>query len=346
MNDVGDVERGLRGLRSSRIRAGVTALPRRHLVRQRLRIAVADLRTSVLRRRLAQLKRHQRASYETLEREAPVRYAEVRGCQPAALLTPAWVRIAQELERIVFSEASFKFLRSPTVLRTMFVATGGDHLRRQLGFLERRYSAAFLVDALEEDYVGDPPLLVPRYRTSHQAVHHLFHLARFELTTGKPVPTIEGPIIEWGGGYGSLAKIHRRIHGGKPTQIIVDLPILSILQWMYLGAVFGPGEVRLATPGDATIARGKITLVPLGIVDRVPAECELFVSTWALSESSPLAQDYVIRRRWFGARHLLLAYQVASPMFPAARRVGRAASQDGARIEPVGVIPRDEYAVR
>ena len=51
---------------------------------------------------------------------------------------------------------------------------------------------------------------------------------------------------------------------------------------------------------------GKLNIVPASLAPAVPDGADLFISTWALNESSSVAQRYVLERRWFGARHLLL----------------------------------------
>jgi len=62
------------------------------------------------------------------------------------------------------------------------------------------------------------------------------------------------------------------------------------------------------TPRDPILDR-RINLVSLPFLDTLNTMSpDLFVSTFALSESSQYAQEFVVSRNWFNAKHLLLAY--------------------------------------
>ena len=75
-------------------------------------------------------------------------------------------------------------------------------------------------------------------------------------------------------------------------------------------------------------------------------KADIFISTWALSESSKFSQDYVVEKRWFGAKHLMFAYQKSNRRLPDAQRLGRLAKMDGATILPVSLIQNNYYAFR
>ena len=182
------------------------------------------------------------------------------------------------------------------------------------------------------------------YATSHTSIHHLYHLIRFADKTGCDFEKID-KVVEWGGGYGNMAKIFRRLKPNS-TYCIIDTPIFSTLQWLYLSTVLGVENVNLLRqPGDA-VQSGKVNVVPLCFVDQLQLRADLFLSTWALSESSSVAQDYVISRRWFEADHLLLAYQDTSEAAPTAGRLGEIAAREGAATIDIEFIPGNHYAFR
>jgi hypothetical protein len=181
------------------------------------------------------------------------------------------------------------------------------------------------------------------YKTSHNSIHHLCHLIKFAEKTQCDFERIER-VVEWGGGYGNLAKIFRRL---KPaTYCIVDTPLFSMVQWLTLAAALGVDSVNLLRrPGDE-IQTGKVNLVPLSFVENLRIQADLFISTWALSESSKYSQDYVVSRRWFDATHLLLAYQGSNEAFPDASRLGEIASRAGASTVDIELPAGNYYAFR
>jgi hypothetical protein len=307
-------------------------------------VNTADLRFRSERASLAATKRDQLSRFNELSNSIPHSYAEIRDRYDPQFMVPEWRDHLSALERDFSPAPPFGFLRHPRVLFTMFILPGRKLMQSELALLENRFDRTSLAQLLEEDYVGDPILMNRRYRTSSQAIHHLYHLARFMRSTEADVSNL-GTVVEWGAGYGNLAKLFRRLHGGAPTQILVDLPIFSALQYLYLGTVFGPDQVRLLSRPGQAIEPGKITMVPVGLAGEV-ATADLFISTWAISESAGAAQRYVVDRSWFGAQHLLLAYQRSNSSFPDAERVGELAVADGAKREPVEVLRGSAYAFR
>jgi putative sugar O-methyltransferase len=194
---------------------------------------------------------------------------------------------------------------------------------------------------LTEDPVGGPPTVAVgdgETVTSSNTVHQLHHLLRYEESTGRSVRDAT-TIVEWGGGFGSLIRLVTRMHGGKPTCVVVDTPVFSAVQWLYLSAVFGEDHVVLHEVGPVRPERGKINIVPIGLVGDLVVSADLFISNWALNESTPAAQDDVLAQRWFGAKALLLAMHAGDPLTELA--VAR-----GARAVPIGSwMPGQQYLV-
>lgn len=123
------------------------------------------------------------------------------------------------------------------------------------------------------------------------SVHHAYHLALLLEQSPGFEPT---RIIEWGAGYGSLCRIALH-HFPECEYHIIDLDGPIMAQQRYLADV--PGFDR-------------VFFWDLWDLENVP-EGDLFISTWALSESQAEAHDYVIdERNWFGCDSLLLAYQI------------------------------------
>jgi hypothetical protein len=314
-------------------------------IRRRLVVSMADFRLRSERKSLASDKAGQRMQFDELAKSLPRSYAAIRERFKPEFMVPDWSDHLSALEREFSPAPPFGFLRHPRVLFTMFILPGRQLMQSELALLEDRFDPDSLPRLLEEDYVGDPILMNKRYRTSSQAIHHLYHLARFTRSAKVELSSLD-TVVEWGAGYGNLAKLYRRVHGSTPTQVLVDLPIFSAIQYLYLGTVFGADQVRLLTEPGQAIEPGKITMVPVGLADAVTTPADLFISTWAISESSAAAQRYVAERDWFGARRLLLAYQRSNSSFPDAERVGELAVADGATREPVEVLRGNAYAFR
>lgn len=262
------------------------------------------------------------------------------------LTSPFWEQINRSIEQVFLPRPPFDFLQHATIQYTMFVTAGGSWMRQQLVFLLKAVpNQSFLRDLLEEDYVGRPILLNGKYVTSHNTIHHAYHLFRYQTETGTQLARL-GTIIEWGGGYGNLAKLVRRLNP-EATYILIDTTLFSCIQWLYLTTVLAPEEVHLVRSPASTLQSGKINILPVSFVRNYAPRCELLISTWGLSESSQLAMDYVVGEKFFHAAKLLLAFKQESELFPNAERIREMAQAWGAAIVPViDCLPGQYYAMK
>ncbi len=94
----------------------------------------------------------------------------------------------------------------------------------------------------------------------------------------------------------------------KCTYIIMDLPELSALQYVYLSSIFGQGEVNFITK-NIEIEEGKINLISSDYFMSQDKEIntDTFISNWALTESGEDYQNYVLGKKFFSAENILVA---------------------------------------
>jgi hypothetical protein len=260
-------------------------------------------------------------------------------------VTRHWSNYNLTFEKICIPEPPFDFLRNPQIMFSMFMTAGGAGLKREISYLEKRFSRIRLKRILQEDCVGNPLIINKRYLSSRNSISHLTVIARFLETTKCKLEEVN-TIIEWGGGYGDHAKIFTRLKNTQTTYILIDTPLFSCLQYLYLGTIFGMDKVNLIKNAETKIEPKKFNLLPVSLVEKYKLVGEVFVSTWALSESSRYSQDYVFKRRWFGARNVLLAYQKANFNIPFAERVGTKAKLSGALVTEIKELPGNFYAFK
>lgn len=263
------------------------------------------------------------------------RLAAVRPFGEPAFVRADWAERAEVLAGALLPRPPLGFLRLAPIEFQMFV--GARYLSAELPYVLDRVPDVRL---LEEDPVGQPPVTSVRgVTTSSNTVHHLHHLLRFEELTGRPLAGVAS-VVEWGAGYGNLAKLLLRLHGGSPTLVVIDLPVFSAVQWLYLSSVLGEERVVLHDEPGAAVAAGRVNVVPVRLAGTMALDAELFVSTWALNESTRAAQRFVLDREWLGAEALLLGMHRGDPF---AEDVLAA----GARAVPLGDwMPGQHYFVR
>lgn len=199
------------------------------------------------------------------------------------------------------------FLRNPIISWQMVAETSPGITREKIAFIESVWPADRVSAILREDYIGLPKLVNFKYCTSGNRIHHAFHLVSYKYEIKKEFADSDN-IVEWGGGYGDMAHLIRRLNPGC-TYTIIDLPEISALQYVYLYSLLGD-EVHLVTPKQTEVKKGKVNIVPVGRVldEEITLSANAFLSTWAITESSQDAQEFVCNKSFFGAEAVLLAY--------------------------------------
>ncbi|MBM3898479.1 MAG: hypothetical protein FJ358_08175 [Thaumarchaeota archaeon] len=309
--------------------------------------SLLKLRMYQAQRTLSIEKYWQMTSFTKLRSRFSEKYAYANRYDCSAFMLDFWNKKCLELEKRFLPYPPFSFLRDKTIRATMNISEGYAFwlLQKYLQFLETRLSEDYLSNMLQEDYVGEQIILNSKYMTSYETVQHLYHFLKL-ADFGCKIDDVSS-VVEWGGGYGDMAKLFVRMNSNRNVSYtIIDIPIMSCLQWLYLSSIFGEGKVKIIQDRGERIDNGKINLLPISLVEKCDINADLFISTWALSECTNYAQDYVVNKNWFNARNILLAYQYNTSEVPNAERLGRLAEQSGANVQEMEIVPRHHYAFR
>lgn len=237
---------------------------------------------------------------------------------------PMWRGHVDGMEKYFLNEFEYSFLRHPIIRENIFVNINKKLQKAQMEYLTEMLGKEKLAKLLPESTVGNPTITNFRFKTSHNTIHHLHHLVKFSQEADVKLEKIQS-VTEWGGGYGNFARIFLRINP-EVTYTVIDLPIFSFIQALYLSTIFGYGKINLITNISHDVQKGKINIIPLNkevLENLIHSKTDLFVSTWALSESSEYAQNFIKSSSFFNASYLLLAHQENSQQFPFAEGIAK-----------------------
>lgn len=117
-----------------------------------------------------------------------------------------------------------------------------------------------------------PPHLGPHdtnaFDESRNLIHQCYALAQWEQASGRKVRELD-TIVEFGGGYGAMALICRRL-GFSGRYYIIDLPEFALLQQYYLTACWGTHDIfwvsaqeLIDEPVDLLIALYSLSEMPI-----------------------------------------------------------------------------------
>lgn len=160
------------------------------------------------------------------------------------------------------------FLRDQTLRSTMY-QSDLTIFEKEINYIFSKFSDRLQKIAISrpENQVGQDLLQTSIGTYCPNDVHHLYHVCKFVEKTGIGE---KKKILEWGGGYGNMAKIfYLAFPELVESYSIFDLPEIQKLQESYLG-MLGLNSVNLFSDFE--------------LFNDLAHESNLFISTWALSE--------------------------------------------------------------
>jgi hypothetical protein len=201
------------------------------------------------------------------------------------------------------------FLSNPLIAFTMVHQRirGSKNTISKIKLLSTIFDEETLNKLLKEDFIGKPVISNQQYLTSSNRTHHAMHLGFYKRTTGEPFWNSKS-IIEFGGGYGNMARLIKKMNSDI-TYTIIDLPELLAIQYIYLGSLFSEDCLNIVNSENPKILEGKINLVTSDFVinGNVNLSAESFISNWALTECPEFLQKFVLESNLFNAKKILLA---------------------------------------
>jgi len=218
--------------------------------------------------------------------------------------TYAWDLWRRELQAKFSHNLPIYFLHNKLISSTM-VFGNSKYQREKISYIESALNKNEIKNILRESIVGLPAITNFKYLASENSIHQSFHIASYKKKTNKNILSNKF-IVEWGGGYGCLARMAKKINP-TCTYIIMDLPELSALQFVYLTSIFGKNEVNFFG-SESIIEEGKINLIPSDYFISLKKEitADAFISNWALTESGKDYQDYILESMFFSAGDILI----------------------------------------
>lgn len=265
-----------------------------------------------------------------------------------SIVNKEWQNNSENLSKVFNNPKMLEnFLSLDFLQGLFFVNSQGDLLRDELSLLEEMYTAEELSLFLSESKIGSPPFTY-KYNTTHNTIHHLYHLSRYNKQTGKDIRSAES-VVEWGGGYGNMCKVANNFFYNLKTYTILDLPECLLLQYLYLSSLFGTESVNLSF--DGVTVDNKINLLSFDKYKHNNNKAnDLFISTWALSESPIELQDKVENINWFNSEKILVSFHQCGdhiPFMKESTNLGYKLKKSNCTLKNVQVIPgKNVYAFR
>ena len=217
--------------------------------------------------------------------------------------TSRWLNNQKVLiEQIRESDPRY-FLSWDVIINTMFSPAPPE----EFAALKAHPQWQQLSRALREDAVGQPKRYYLYPYSSGNLMHHAYSLLQLQQHLGAHSIVPAGPVLEFGGGYGSLARYLFRL-GYAADYMIYDLPLFNKLQQFYLSSVF---DSEIKTDSVSHPNGGQVIMVNHENTSKYQehlGQANCFIALWSLSES-PLAVRQTVLGLMGEPQYFLIAYQ-------------------------------------
>lgn len=222
-----------------------------------------------------------------------------------------WANNRIKLRDMISNDDPRRFLSWDVIHRTMYVndanflAVELDELTSQPNWPNRWKSV------LQESNVGTPQRYAKFPVTSGNQIHHAYHLAKFEKSTGTTLPTVDF-VIEFGGGYGNLCRTAFRA-GFSGKYVIFDLPEFSALQRYFLKShgitVCQTMDELSRLPGPGVCCISNIDEIAQ---TNICSNNGVFIATWSISETENSLRKKILAMPMINnIPNWLIAYQAS-----------------------------------
>jgi len=104
------------------------------------------------------------------------------------------------------------------------------------------YFGSEILPKVSEPAFGTPFLMDVFPYLSPLSCQHHWHMFQIRKNLGIDLTKFNGELVEFGGGYGNMARLLRSF-GNRSRYSIIDLPEMLALQKFYLGNVFSKNEI-------------------------------------------------------------------------------------------------------
>ena len=224
----------------------------------------------------------------------------------------------QKMMKNYFISNTKEFLRKPAFRNTVSVTSlpfFSHYLRFYLKYINKWYSKSSLKKLLYSSSVGKPYLVSCKYHTTLVRIQHLYQIGLIKFLSGIDLLNINGTIVDFGAGYGDMANLIYSNNSFKPTLILIDLPIMSFIQYSYLKTMHNGNIFLLSTLDDSVIDHA-INIVPLHLISKITNMIDMFLATYSLTETNHEVVNFLQSNNVLESKAFFIAYQSKNNDFP------------------------------
>lgn len=209
-----------------------------------------------------------------------------------------WQDCSKQLELLVLGSAYHSFLRHPVIENTMYRMGYSQVQDYELSFLKYCISedTRNKIKQIKDTNIGGNQITISEFNCSINTLGQIFYLAKLlDLSKNLQIKTI----IEFGGGFGCLAHITKQVLP-HVTYIIFDIPEILAIEQLFLS--MESIKLKILKTKNEPILEGAVNLVPVYWLPDFNYNADIFISAFALTESSSYIQNIVLEKKFFESK--------------------------------------------
>lgn len=220
---------------------------------------------------------------------------------------PHWKELRKHLSTLIMGPYNPRFLNDRYISGSMVRSGMNIPQQYELCMLQECLSPTTkqLISTYQDVSFSNIPRECTAFNCSTNTLGHLYYAARtIDLMDRDPQT-----IVEFGPGYGNLARIYINFFP-HCRYIMVDLPELLALQYFFLKETVPNKKIIFHVNPPEFYQEDAIHLIAINYLNTMEIDVDLFISTFALSETSNKAQDLIHDKKFLNARMVYLSGQI------------------------------------
>lgn len=221
--------------------------------------------------------------------------------------SPFWKNDCLQIRNLILGISNIKFLDNYHIVQPMIRCYYNGFQKIEECFLENCLSDINKKKIKNYKDIDLTPKHSIKYNCSSTTLGHLFYVAKVLENINKK-PEI---IVEFGAGYGNLARIMKFINPSS-TLILFDFPEILALQYLFLKYTLPSSKVIIHTDPikENELEKDAIHLVPVYLMKECEIKADVFISNFGLTESPEYVQKMLIDKNFFNAELTYISGQL------------------------------------
>ena len=220
-----------------------------------------------------------------------------------------WAGVKNQMKDLILGAPPRKLLQQSAISGQMLRTGIRETQQYEISFLKNCITqrTRTLLNQFSDTSFSSLARECSEFECSVSTLGHLFSAAKsLEQFEDQNISTV----VELGSGYGNLARIFKSILPDV-TLILIDIPEFLAIQYLFLHMTLPNTQIIMHSSIPESFTPKAIHLIPSCLIENLSIKTDLFISTFALSETAVPLQEAVINKGFFDSKVCYISGQLS-----------------------------------